>query len=107
MNDRGEREARLACFLLAIRNGRVLLARHAYAYSSVWAMIGGMAEVDEPADVAAIGEVREETGLDVTADRLVAVVDRGDLLIIVFAGTVTGGTEAPQAGEIAELGWFK
>lgn len=50
--------------------------------------------------------VREETGLEVGTDRLVAVIDRTDLLLVVFAGRVVGGTLTPQASEIAELAWF-
>ena len=106
MNDRGEREVRLACFVLPVRDGRVLLARHTYAYTDVWAMVGGMAEGTEAPDVAAVREVREETGLVVTADRLVALVDRGDVLIVVYAGEVVAGTERAQEAEIAELRWF-
>lgn len=106
MNDRNERETRLACFVLPLREGRVLLARHTYAYSDLWAMVGGMAEPGESVDAAARREVLEETGLEVTTDRLVALVDRGDIVIFVFEGRVLSGTELPQADEIAELRWF-
>lgn len=89
-----------------MRDDRVLLARHTYAHSDVWAMIGGMAEPGERVDAAARREVREETGLDVSTDRLVAVIDRDDILILVYEGHVLGGEEEPQAEEIAELRWF-
>lgn len=106
MNERNERECRLACFILPARDGRVLLARHTYAHSGLWAMIGGMAEPGERVEVAARREVREETGLDVSTDRLVAVIDREDILILVYEGEVLGGQESPQTEEIAELRWF-
>lgn len=106
MNDHNERETRLACFVLPVHDGRVLLARHTYAYSDVWAMVGGMAEPGEAVDETARREVLEETGLKVTTDRMVAIIDRGDLVIFVFEGQVTGGTEQPQVEEIAELRWF-
>jgi 8-oxo-dGTP pyrophosphatase MutT (NUDIX family) len=106
MNDRNERETRLACFVLPSLDGRVLLARHTYAYSDVWAMVGGMAEPGESIDAAARREVLEETGLEVTTDRVVAVIDRGDLVIFVFEGQVLRGVECAQAQEIAELCWF-
>lgn len=106
MSERNERHCRLACFILPVRDGQVLLARHTYAHSDVWAMIGGMAEPGERVDLAARREVREETGLEVSTDRLVAVVDREDILILVYEGEVLGGQETPQAEEIAELRWF-
>jgi ADP-ribose pyrophosphatase YjhB (NUDIX family) len=106
MNDRNERETRLACFVLPLCEGRVLLARHTYAHSDVWAMVGGMAKPAESVDAAARREGLEETGLEVTTDRLVAIIDRGDLVVFVFEGRVLGGAERPQAEEIAELRWF-
>lgn len=102
----GERQLRLACFVLPVRDDRLLLARHTYAYPETWAMVGGMAESGEPAELAARREVLEETGLLVTTDALAGVVDRGDLLMLIFDGRVTGGVESVQADEVAELRWF-
>ena len=106
MKDRNERECRLACFVLPVRDGRVLLARHTYAYSDLWAMVGGMAEGVEAIDAAARREVAEETGLAVSTERLIAVLDREDIMIFVFVGSVLGGDESRHAEEIAELRWF-
>jgi NAD+ diphosphatase len=106
MTDRHERACGLASFVLPVDGGRMLLAKHTYGYPQFWAMVGGMAEPGEDVESAARREVLEETGLQVTTDALVAVVDRGDLLITVFVGRVVGGVEQRQAAEIAELRWF-
>jgi ADP-ribose pyrophosphatase YjhB (NUDIX family) len=100
-----ERSVKVAGFVLPLRERSVLLARHTYG-PKVWAMLGGMAAPGEAPDVAARREVREESCLEVTADRLLAVCDDGDLLLFVFAGRVLGGAERPDGTEIAELRWF-
>jgi|SRR5579875_480131 len=86
-------------------DGRILLARLTYG-PEVWAMVGGVAEPGESPDEAARREALEEAGLTITTDRLVAVCDRGQVILFIFAGTVVGGTLCPQVEEIAELRWF-
>jgi 8-oxo-dGTP diphosphatase len=49
--------------------GRVLLVRHTYGRLN-WELPGGVGEPEEPVVETAVREVREETGLDVAADRL-------------------------------------
>lgn len=34
-------QSRLACFVLPVRDDRLLLARHTYGYPEMWAMVGG------------------------------------------------------------------
>ena len=51
-------------------------------------------------------EAREETGLDVELGRVVALADRGAVVLVVFAGTVIGGRLRPEPGEIEEVRWF-
>lgn len=102
---RGERQAKVASFILPLKDGEVLLARHCYG-PPVWAMLGGMAEDGEAPHVAAEREVMEECGLSVAAERLVAVCDRSGLLLFVFVGRVRGGQLARQGEEIEELRWF-
>lgn len=100
------RRTQVACFVLPVRDERVLLARHKYAHQSLWGMVGGMAEEGEALDATARREAREETGLDVSTDHLAAVADRGALTLFVFSGRVLAGVESAQAAEIAELRWF-
>src|SRR5687767_8559863 len=100
------RQTQLACFVLPVRDGRVLLARHSYRFPESWLMLGGMVEPGESLEAAARREVLEETGLDVIPEGLIAVADRGSLIMLVFSGQVVGGIESPQAAEITELRWF-
>ncbi len=86
---------------------RVLLARRTYG-PPVWALLGGTALPDEAPDVAARREVEEESGLQVTTDRLVVLLcEIGSLMIFIFVGRVVSGTERRQPEEIAELHWFR
>jgi ADP-ribose pyrophosphatase YjhB (NUDIX family) len=94
-------------------DGRVLLVRRAHdPFDGCWDIPGGFCELREhPAD-AAVREVREETGLAVETTGLLGmwVDDYGDTgqvtLNVYFHARVTGGSERPQPGEVAELGWF-
>lgn len=95
----------LAAFIIPVQDRRVLLARMNYA-PDAWDLPGGMVEPGEGIDDAARREVREETGLDVTTEQLVAVGDHGSLVFFVFVGRVTGGELVAQEDEIAELRWF-
>ncbi|MBT1162366.1 NUDIX domain-containing protein [Bifidobacterium sp. SO1] len=53
-------------------DGRILLT---YENSGEWSLPGGWVDENQSVRSNAIKEVKEETGLDVTADRLVAVQD--------------------------------
>jgi len=53
--------------------GRILLVREA---SGLWALPGGWVDADQSVLENTVKEVREEAGLDVTAERLIAVIDR-------------------------------
>ncbi len=69
--------------------GRVLLVRQAYARSK-WALPGGGSDPGESVVETAVREVREETGLDVVAERMTGVYHEpghpaGDFLHFVFA----------------------
>ena len=86
--------------------GRVLAVRTTYLGPG-WMLPGGRVEHGETPHEAAGRETREETGLEVTVDRLVLVDARpGRDVSFIFAGRVVGGTLDPQFGEIAEAGWI-
>ena len=83
----------------------MLLVKQSYG-PRLWALPGGMANPGETLENAAVREVREETGLDVQLSGIVALADRGTLLLAVFAGAVRGGEMQPEPDEIEELRWF-
>lgn len=92
--------------LLVDAEDRVLAVRTTYLGPG-WMLPGGRVERSETPHDAAARETLEETGLEVTVDRLVLVdAVRGRNVSFVFAGRLVGGTLAPQFGEIAEVGWL-
>jgi ADP-ribose pyrophosphatase YjhB (NUDIX family) len=94
-------------------DGRVLLVRH--AEGNVWGAPGGQIEPGEAAGLAAVREIREETGLEVELVRLLGVYggpefevaypngDRISYVMTVFEGEVRGGSARPDGSEILEL----
>jgi 8-oxo-dGTP pyrophosphatase MutT (NUDIX family) len=72
----------------AIRDdaGRILLVKQTYGRLN-WELPGGKVEPNEEVTAAVVREVREETGLDVAADRVTGLYDEQDenFLHLVFA----------------------
>lgn len=86
--------------------GRILAVRTTYLGAG-WMLPGGRVERSETPHAAAARETREETGLEVTVDRLLVVdAHRGGTVSFVFAARLVGGALSPQFGEIAEVGWL-
>lgn len=106
MEESETRNPNIGCFVLPVGDGAILMARHTYQHPDMWVMIGGLAEPGETFAETARREAREETGLDVEIGDLVACVDGGDFVLMVFSGRVVGGTMEPEAAEIAELRWL-
>lgn len=100
----GRREG--AHVLATDADGRILVVRVTYLGPG-WMLPGGHVERGETPHHAAIRETREETGLEVTIDRLLLVdASRPTATSFVYAGSIVGGTLEPQLGEIAEAGWL-
>jgi ADP-ribose pyrophosphatase YjhB (NUDIX family) len=92
-------------------HGRILLVRR--RDNALWAMPGGWADVGESAAEMTVREMREETGLVVTVDRLIGLYDsfkRGfrsfhQIYHAVFRCTAIAGTPV-QTEETLGVDWF-
>ncbi len=94
--------------------GAVLLQRR--GDSRQWGFPGGAIEPGETPEMAAVREVREETGLDVPVSRLIGVYtdpditypngDRAQSIVIAYALQVTGGELLCDRDETLELKYF-
>ena len=92
--------------LVTDASGRILAVRTTYLGPG-WMLPGGRVERSETPHRAAVRETREETGLEVTVDRLVLIdAHRHGNVSFVFAGHLVGGELSPQFAEIAEVGWL-
>ena len=99
-----------------IRNvrGEVLLQRR--ADSKKWGFPGGAIELGETPQMAAIREVKEETGLDVEAGKLIGVYtdcnmkypngDEAQSICLAYELSVTGGELQCDKRETLELQFF-
>jgi len=99
-----------AAAVLIDGQARVLLAKQNYGKRK-WALPGGLVEPGESPDQAAVREAKEETGLLVELDYLIALYFvrrvQPPRLGFVYAARITGGRlELPASGELSDLGWF-
>jgi 8-oxo-dGTP diphosphatase len=86
-------------------SGRLLLVRRGRPPSAgLWSVPGGRVEPGETPAQAAVREVREETGLDVTVGDLLATVEIGDFVVHDFAAEVLGG-ELRAGDDAADVRW--
>jgi len=87
----------------------LLLRREIFLF---WDLPGGGIEAGEEPSAAAVRECREETGYEVSVDRLVgtyrhqSVYGRGDQLTHVFRAHPCGGAPKRMGLETTGLGWF-
>jgi 8-oxo-dGTP pyrophosphatase MutT (NUDIX family) len=98
--------------------GRVLLAQR--ADNHLWALVSGILDPGEEPAIAAVREVREETGVDVVVDALAAVSttgetvyangDRSSYLDLLFTARPASPESAAGAhvadDENLAVGWF-
>lgn len=103
----------LAASIAVFREGRVLIAtRTKPPGAGVWSLPGGLVEVGETLEEAALRELMEEVGVEariVDFNRHVQRVDRDEdgrvrhhFVVASFVGAWTGGeaTVGPEAGEV-------
>lgn len=91
--------------------GEILLVQR--ADSGFWLYPTGWADVGYSASEIAVKEVREETGIDIEVERLIALFDglrlgftRTPLYSLVFHCRAVGGSLAAHPLECADVGWF-
>jgi ADP-ribose pyrophosphatase YjhB (NUDIX family) len=93
--------------LVFIRQGdHILLVRQNYG-RRYWSLPGGVMELGESIDEAAIREVKEETGLDVRLTRIVGLYSKPgeEALAVTFEAEIVGGTLHADH-EISECSFF-
>ena len=101
-------DPKVAVAVLAGMGGEVLLARRNHEPGmGLWTFPSGFVDAGEVVEAAAMRETLEETGVAVRLDRLMAVRSHqgNPVVLIVFAGTITGGELAPGP-EATEVGLF-
>lgn len=111
-SEKGFQTPKLDTRAAIFKDGRILLVKE--NLGGTWSMPGGWVDVDQSIASNTIKEVKEEAGLDVVADRLVAVLDRNRHNTPPYAHGickafvlchVTGGHFQPNL-ETSESGYF-
>ena len=95
-------------------NGEVLLQKH--GDSKKWGFPGGAVEIGETPQMAAVREIKEETGLDVRVEKTIGVYtdldmvypngDKAQSIIIAFELKAVGGKLHCDQEETLELKFF-
>ena len=109
--EKGYQTPKLDTRAAIFQDGKILLVRES---NGKWSLPGGWVDVELSVKENTIKEVKEEAGLDVTADRIIAVQDREKHNLPVYAYkickifvqcTVTGG-EFRENSETTESRYF-
>jgi 8-oxo-dGTP diphosphatase len=88
------------------RDDALLLVKQSYG-QQYWSLPGGVVELGESLEQAAVREVKEETGLDVRLRRVVGLYSKPDenSLAVTFEGEAIAGELMPNL-EISECRFF-
>lgn len=97
----------VAVFVFIRQDNTILLVRQNYG-KRYWSLPGGVVEMGESIDQAAIREVKEETGLDIEIRRVVGLYSKPDeqALAITLEGEAIGETLHPDH-EVSECEYFE
>ncbi len=111
-NESGYQTPKLDTRASIFENGKILLVRE---NNGKWSLPGGWCDVNVSVGENTVKEVKEESGLDVVADRIIAVQDRAKHNLPVYAYgickvfvqcSVIGG-QFEQNIETTEYGYFE
>jgi ADP-ribose pyrophosphatase YjhB (NUDIX family) len=98
---------------VVFRDGKLLLVRE--RSDGLWTLPGGWVDVGESPSDAVVKEVREESGFDVRAERILALLDRDrhghpplafHVYKLFILCTLTGGAALEQSTETDGVGFF-
>lgn len=110
-NETGYQTPKLDTRAAIFQDGKILLVRE---NNGKWSLPGGWCDVDVSAAENTVKEVKEEAGLDVTVDRVIAIQDRAKhnlpiyaygVCKVFFQCSVTGGRFEPNI-ETTEFRYF-
>ncbi|MEE8032380.1 NUDIX hydrolase [Clostridioides difficile] len=110
-NEIGYQTPKLDTRAVIFENGKILLVKE---NTGKWSLPGGWVEVNLSVKENTIKEVKEEAGLDITADRIIAIQDRAKHNLPIYAYgvckifvlcTVIGGTFKENI-ETTEFSYF-
>ena len=89
----------VACCIVEIQNGILLLKRNIEPQRGKWVIPGGYVDRGEQVHKAAIRETKEECGLEIALDSLLGVYSYPGILqvVVVYVGHPTKGI--PEAGQ--------
>ncbi len=88
--------------------GKVLLLRQNYIHPTYMNLVSGYITPGESAEVAAVREVKEETGLDVSSIRIAGTwwFARKQMLMIGFVATADSRLPLVLSDEVDSASWF-
>ena len=98
---------------IVVKDDKILLQKR--SDNNKWGLSGGIMEMDETCQEAAIREVKEETGLDIKLDYLVGIYhnkncswssgDKAHVIFVCFKASIISG-ELQKDSESLELKFF-
>lgn len=90
------------------KDGKILLARHAYRDRDIYACVAGHVDTGETAEECVRREVREETGLEIDSVRYVGSQHWPfpNQLMLAFTARWASGDIRVQPEELLEAAWF-
>jgi mutator protein MutT len=101
-------DPKLAVAVLIERDGKILLGRRAHNTRSPgkWSFPAGFVERGEQVELAAIREVREETGLEIALDNLIGLFSQNGEIVVLAVYAARTEDEPVAGDDLTDVGWF-